>query len=281
MVRQEIEQDRFQDQAQYARQLHLFAQEDRLLVAEATKEQPGRQTMLLGDAQRPLFVQRQGLAIGEHAKRQGGFHMGAIDANVDDCDGELRKHRIREAEDRREISLLNLHQSNHDLFGKANAFNKAPIHVQARAGGQRPPESFSPPMRTVIADTPLLNNKKMSREEFKLQQASTTHDGQAQTSSLDRAAQKEQILKDVVAVFPDICPDHLETLFCKNSQSCSDVIVFEILDKMEQGLQYPKKQDKKKTLKRKLPIDQDEEDIARYIDINREVAADFEYRALT
>jgi hypothetical protein len=68
---------------------------------------------------------------------------------------------------------------------------------------------------------------------------------------------KDDCVASLLALFPDICSEHVSELFDKVAPS-SDGLIAHILDQMEKGAPYPKAKDKQKTRKRKREIDDDE-----------------------
>ncbi|CAG8974924.1 hypothetical protein HYALB_00006711 [Hymenoscyphus albidus] len=67
----------------------------------------------------------------------------------------------------------------------------------------------------------------------------------------------------VLAIFPDICRDHVGKLYETISYS-SDLIIAHILDKTEKGSPYPKAKDMQKTLKRKRQITEEDAATLKY-----------------
>jgi hypothetical protein len=79
---------------------------------------------------------------------------------------------------------------------------------------------------------------------------------------------KDECLCKVKTVFPDICVKHVSDLYDTMSNE-ADMIVAHILENMDEGIQYPKAIDTKKTLKRKREIDEDEEAALKYGALDR------------
>ncbi|QSZ34586.1 hypothetical protein DSL72_006180 [Monilinia vaccinii-corymbosi] len=74
---------------------------------------------------------------------------------------------------------------------------------------------------------------------------------------------KGECINAVVAVFPEICRDHVAGLYDEVSQS-SDQLIAHILDKADTGSVYPKAKDGQKGLKRKRVLNEEEEAIQKY-----------------
>ncbi|KAF4632110.1 hypothetical protein G7Y89_g6019 [Cudoniella acicularis] len=74
---------------------------------------------------------------------------------------------------------------------------------------------------------------------------------------------RQDCLDTVVIIFPDICRDHVSSLYNEVAQN-SDRIIAYILDKTEKGQPYPKAKDKQKTLKRKREVNEDEAAVLKY-----------------
>lgn len=65
----------------------------------------------------------------------------------------------------------------------------------------------------------------------------------------------------VLAIFPDICRDHVSNLY-DTLHPTSDHLIAHILDRMDKGESYPSAKEVKKSLKRKRNIDVDEDEAA-------------------
>jgi hypothetical protein len=81
---------------------------------------------------------------------------------------------------------------------------------------------------------------------------------------------KVECVDDVLSVFPDICRDYVSELYDSGLGEIAEHLVAHILDKLDNGSDYPKAKDKLKTLKRKREVDEDEEAANKYGSINRE-----------
>lgn len=80
---------------------------------------------------------------------------------------------------------------------------------------------------------------------------------------------RAECVDQVMNVFPGICRDHVSNLYDSVSKS-SDVLIAHILDKMDKGDAYPNaKKEKEKSLKRKRPLDEDEEAARKYGAVDR------------
>ncbi|KAF7869968.1 hypothetical protein EAF04_004752 [Stromatinia cepivora] len=92
---------------------------------------------------------------------------------------------------------------------------------------------------------------------------------------------KMECVNAVVAVFPEICRDHVAGLYESVSPS-SDQLIAHILDKADTGTSYPKSKDAQKGLKRKRVLSEEEEAIQKYEAAGRMVGpALYLERALT
>lgn len=80
---------------------------------------------------------------------------------------------------------------------------------------------------------------------------------------------KDDCVAKVLALFPDICSEHVSELFDKVAHS-SDRLIAHILDQMEKSGSYPKAKDKQKTRKRKREVDDDEAAELKYGAADRE-----------
>lgn len=81
---------------------------------------------------------------------------------------------------------------------------------------------------------------------------------------------KVECVDDVLSVFPDICRDYVSELYDSGVGEIAEQLVAHILDKVDNGSDYPKAKDKLKTLKRKREVDEDEEAANKYGSIDRE-----------
>ena len=81
---------------------------------------------------------------------------------------------------------------------------------------------------------------------------------------------KVECVDDVLSVFPDICRDYVSELYDSGIGEIAEQLVAHILDKLDNGTDYPKAKDKLKTLKRKREVDEDEEATNKYGSIDRE-----------
>jgi hypothetical protein len=81
---------------------------------------------------------------------------------------------------------------------------------------------------------------------------------------------KVECVDDVLSVFPDICRDYVSELYDSRVGEIAEQLVAHILDKLENGTDYPKAKDKLKTLKRKREVDEDEEATNKYGSLDRE-----------
>lgn len=93
-------------------------------------------------------------------------------------------------------------------------------------------------------------------------------DNEDDVSRESPAARRGRVFMEIVAVFPDICPRHVEDLLDRSTDSNSQAIVAGILDQMDKGQNYPKAVVEKPSLKRKVSVDEDEE-IMSYADLGR------------
>ncbi len=91
---------------------------------------------------------------------------------------------------------------------------------------------------------------------------------------------KVDCVDDVLSVFPDICRDYVSELYNSGVGEIAEQLVAHILDKLDNGSEYPKAKDKLKTLKRKREVDEDEEAANKYGRIDREVGS-HDYSTLT
>jgi hypothetical protein len=80
---------------------------------------------------------------------------------------------------------------------------------------------------------------------------------------------KVECVDDVLGVFPDICRDYVSELYDTGVGEVAEQLIAHILDKLDNGSQYPKAKDKLKTLKRKRELDEDEEAVNKYGNIDR------------
>ncbi|KAF7886075.1 hypothetical protein EAF00_010178 [Botryotinia globosa] len=74
---------------------------------------------------------------------------------------------------------------------------------------------------------------------------------------------KTECINAVVVVFPEICRDHVASLYEKVSFT-SDRLIAHILDQADTGTPYPKAKDVQKQLKRKRVLTEEEEAIQKY-----------------
>ena len=72
-----------------------------------------------------------------------------------------------------------------------------------------------------------------------------------------------QCIDQVILVFPDICRDHVSDLYATVSQ-LSELLIADILDKVDHGEQYPKARETQNRLKRKRGLNEDEEAARKY-----------------
>ncbi|KAF7903202.1 uncharacterized protein EAF01_006251 [Botrytis porri] len=79
---------------------------------------------------------------------------------------------------------------------------------------------------------------------------------------------KTECIDAVVAVFPEICRDHVAGLYEKVSLT-SDRLIAHILDQADTGTPYPKAKDVQKQLKRKRVLTEEEEAIQKYEAVGR------------
>jgi hypothetical protein len=100
----------------------------------------------------------------------------------------------------------------------------------------------------------------------------------APTSSTDDAhpfepqtVTKDDILAGVMLVFPDICVDYLSKLCDESAEASAEQIIADILDTLEKGTGYPKAAEKRKELKRKREVDEDDQAIRDYGSIKRKL----------
>ncbi|RAL61140.1 hypothetical protein DID88_010479 [Monilinia fructigena] len=77
-----------------------------------------------------------------------------------------------------------------------------------------------------------------------------------------------ECINAVMAVFPEICRDHVAGLYETLSQS-SDQLISHILDKVDTGSPYPTAKDAQRRLKRKREFSEEEEAIQKYEVANR------------
>jgi len=91
---------------------------------------------------------------------------------------------------------------------------------------------------------------------------------------------KVECVDDVLAVFPDICRDYVTELYDIRVGETAEQLIAHILDKLDNGTEYPKAKDKLKTLKRKRDVDEDEEAVNKYGNIDR-ANGSAEYTLLT
>jgi hypothetical protein len=92
--------------------------------------------------------------------------------------------------------------------------------------------------------------------------------------------QKVECVDDVLSVFPDICRDYVSELYDSGAGEIAEQLVAHILDKLDNGSDYPKAKDKLKTLKRKREVDEDEEAANKYGSLDRENGS-HDYSTLT
>jgi hypothetical protein len=91
---------------------------------------------------------------------------------------------------------------------------------------------------------------------------------------------KVECVDDVLSVFPDICRDYVSELYDGGVGEIAEQLVAHILDRLDNGSDYPKAKDKLKTLKRKREVDEDEEATNKYGSIDRENGS-HDYSTLT
>lgn len=91
---------------------------------------------------------------------------------------------------------------------------------------------------------------------------------------------KVECVDNVLAVFPDICRDYVSELYNGGFGEVAEQLVAHILDKLDNGSDYPKAKDKLKSLKRKRVVDEDEEAANKYGSIDREYGS-HDYSTLT
>jgi hypothetical protein len=91
---------------------------------------------------------------------------------------------------------------------------------------------------------------------------------------------KVECVDDVLSVFPDICRDYVSRLYDSGVGEIAEQLVAHILDKADNGSDYPKAKDKLKTLKRKREVDEDEEAANKYGSTDRENGS-HDYSTLT
>jgi len=91
---------------------------------------------------------------------------------------------------------------------------------------------------------------------------------------------KVECVDDVLSVFPDICRDYVSELYDSGVGEIAEQLVAHILDKVDNGTNYPKAKDKLKTLKRKREVDEDEEAANKYGSIDREYGS-HDYATIT
>jgi len=91
---------------------------------------------------------------------------------------------------------------------------------------------------------------------------------------------KVECVDDVLSVFPDICRDYVSELYDGGVGEIAEQLVAHILDRLDNGSDYPKAKDKLKTLKRKREVDEDEEAANKYGSIDRENGS-HDYSTLT
>lgn len=82
------------------------------------------------------------------------------------------------------------------------------------------------------------------------------HNGNQALGEHPRAT-KAECVAQVYAVFPDICPDYLDTLYNEHAEAQRMVAV--ICESMENGKSYPKGENLRKGLKRKRELTEAEE----------------------
>ncbi|CAD6446345.1 261b9e22-de22-4335-8a77-c434bd1d6adc [Sclerotinia trifoliorum] len=85
----------------------------------------------------------------------------------------------------------------------------------------------------------------------------------ANNSPQPKMETKMECINAVVAVFPEICRDHVAGLYDSVTPS-SDQLIAYILDKADAGSSYPKSKDTQKGLKRKRVLSEEEEAIQKY-----------------
>lgn len=99
-------------------------------------------------------------------------------------------------------------------------------------------------------------------------------------SSGDAGAMRLVCVDDVLTLFPDICRDYVSELYDNGVGTTTEILVAYILDQLEKGTQYPKAKDKLQSLKRKRPVDEDEEAATKYGSADRERCSD-DYAVIT
>ncbi|KAF7947976.1 hypothetical protein EAE96_009045 [Botrytis aclada] len=85
---------------------------------------------------------------------------------------------------------------------------------------------------------------------------------------------RTECIDAVVAVFPEICRDHVAGLY-ENVSYTSDRLIAHILDQADTGTPYPKAKDVQKQLKRKRVLTEEEEAIQKYEAAGRVVGPGF------
>jgi hypothetical protein len=91
---------------------------------------------------------------------------------------------------------------------------------------------------------------------------------------------KEECVQEVVDVFPNICLDYVMELYDSGIGQVAETLLRHILDKQDQGIEYPKASDKLKSLKRKRNVDEDDEAAKVFANIDREAHGQ-DYGSLT
>lgn len=171
-----------------------------------------------------------------------------------------------------EAPLPNLQHRPQNLPGPAQAFNMAPDDVWGDylLDGENDEEAFfrafdgQPkyiPMSVAAQAEPRLGS-------FQPPAARSSPPVVSLAGESSAAETRDACIATIMMIFPGIDPDHVSELYDTVSPS-SDQLTVHILDMVEKGTQYPKAKDKKKNLKRKRDIDEDEEAAKKYGAVDR------------
>lgn len=102
-----------------------------------------------------------------------------------------------------------------------------------------------------------------SNPAYSFGQSSDSDQQTANNQPQPKMETKMECVNAVVAVFPEICRDHVASLYETVTPS-SDQLIAHILDKADAGSPYPKSKDTQKVLKRKRVLSEEEEAIQKY-----------------
>jgi hypothetical protein len=91
-----------------------------------------------------------------------------------------------------------------------------------------------------------------------------------QFSQAAQLSPKEDCVVDVLNVFPDMCREYVSDLYDIGFGKTAEQLVAYVLDQLDNGSGYPKAKDKLRALKRKREVDEDEEALSKYANIDRE-----------